>query len=171
MRACQSAVILHEVLAKQNIPHSIIEHNAPGATTKINIKILLDFFAKKDDRLNIMRIGADYCNRDGLALLWAEKHLNKVQAETRLLIVISDGQPYHPTRNEINEYRGKKAIEDTKNIVKQISRHGTKVIGIALDDSSCTCFDTLKAIYPNLLKCDNIKELPKKLLGVISDVI
>ena len=39
MRACQSAVILHEVLAKQNIPHSIIEHNAPGATTKINIKI------------------------------------------------------------------------------------------------------------------------------------
>ena len=170
-RACQSAVILHEVLAKQNIPHSIIEHNAPGATTKINIKILLDFFAKKDDRLNIMRIGADYCNRDGLALLWAEKHLNKVQAETRLLIVISDGQPYHPTRNEINEYRGKKAIEDTKNIVKQISRHGTKVIGIALDDSSCTCFDTLKAIYPNLLKCDNIKELPKKLLGVISDVI
>ena len=171
MRACQSAVILHEVLAKQNIPHSIIEHNAPGTTTKINIKILLDFFAKKDDRLNIMRIGADYCNRDGLALLWAEKHLNKVQAETRLLIVISDGQPYHPTRNEINEYRGKKAIEDTKNIVKQISRHGTKVIGIALDDNSCTCFDTLKAIYPNLLKCDNLKELPKKLLGVISDVI
>lgn len=170
-RACQSAVILHEVLSKQNIPHSIIEHNAPGRTSKININILLDFFAKKDDRLNIMRIGADYCNRDGLALLWAEKHLNKVQAETKLLIVISDGQPYHPTRNEATEYTSMSAILDTKNIVKQISRRGIKVIGIALDDNSCTCFNTLKAIYPNLLQCADLKELTKKLLGIISDVI
>ena len=62
-------------------------------------------------------------------------------------------------------------VDDTKNIVKQISRHGTKVIGIALDDSSCTCFDTLKAIYPNLLQCADLKELTKKLLGIISDVV
>ena len=48
-KAMESALILHEVLKRQDIPHSIIEHNAPGTTNKININLLLDFFAKEDD--------------------------------------------------------------------------------------------------------------------------
>lgn len=170
-KAMESALILHEVLKKQDIPHSIIEHNAPGATTKININILIDFFAKQDDKLNILRIDANYCNRDGLALLWAERHLSKTQAENKLLLVISDGQPYHPTRDEATDYRGLPAINDTAKIVKQITKRGINVIGIALEDETSVCFDSLRAIYPTLLKCDNLKELTKKLLGTISNVL
>ena len=170
-KAMESALILHEVLKKQDIPHSIIEHNAPGATTKININILIDFFAKQDDKLNILRIDANYCNRDGLALLWAERHLSKTQAENKLLLVISDGQPYHPTRDEATDYRGLPAINDTAKIVKQITKRGINVIGIALEDETSVCFDSLRAIYPTLLKCDNLKELTKKLLNIIVKIL
>ena len=170
-KAMESALILHEVLKRQDIPHSIIEHNAPGATTKINVNILLDFFAREDAKLNILRVDANYCNRDGLALLWAEKHLSKIQAENKLLLVISAGQPYHPTRDEATDYRGLPAINDTAKIVKQITKRWINVIGIALEDEKSGCFDSLKAIYPNLIKCDNLKELTKKLLNTISNVI
>ena len=170
-KAMESALILHEVLKRQDIPHSIIEHNAPGATNKININILLDFFANQDAKLNILKIDANYCNRDGLALLWAEKHLSKIQAENKLLLVISDGQPYHPTRDEATEYRGLPAINDTAKMVKQITKRGINVIGIALEDETSGCFDSLRTIYPTLLKCDNLKELTKKLLGTISNVL
>ena len=170
-KAMESALILHEVLKRQDIPHSIIEHNAPGATNKININILLDFFAKEDDKLNILKVDANYCNRDGLALLWAERHLAKIQSETKLLLVISDGQPYHPTRDESTDYRGLPAISDTTKIVKQITKRGINVIGIALENETSRCYDSLRAIYPTLLKCDNLKELTKKLLGTISNVL
>lgn len=170
-KAIESALILHEVLKRQAIPHSIIEHNAPGATTKININILIDFFAKQDAKLNILRVDANYCNRDGLALLWAERHLAKIQAENKLLLVISDGQPYHPTRDEATDYRGLPAINDTAKIVKQINKRGINVIGIALEDDTCGCYDSLRAIYPNLVKCDNLKELTKKLLNIIVKIL
>ncbi|MGM9568858.1 MAG: hypothetical protein ACI3XC_02130, partial [Phascolarctobacterium sp.] len=132
---------------------------------------LLDFFAKQDAKLNILRIDANYCNRDGLALLWAEKHLSKIQAENKLLLVISDGQPYHPTRDEATDYRGLPAINDTAKIVKQITKRGVNVIGIALENETCGCYDSLKTIYPNLVKCDDLKELTKKLLGSISNLL
>ena len=170
-KAMESALILHEVLKRQDIPHSIIEHNAPGATTKINVYILLDFFARETAKLNILRVDANYCNRDGLALLWAERHLAKIQAENKLLLVISDGQPYHPTRDESTDYRGLPAINDTAKIVKQISKRGINVIGIALENATSRCYDSLKSIYPNLVKCDNLKELTKKLLKIIAKML
>ena len=63
------------------------------------------------------------------------------------------------------------AINDTAKIVKQISKRGINVIGIALEDETSRCYDSLKSIYPNLVKCDNLKELTKKLLKIIAKML
>ena len=60
---------------------------------------------------------------------------------------------------------------DTAKIVKQISKRGINVIGIALEDETSRCYDSLKSIYPNLVKCDSLKELTKKLLGIIAKIL
>lgn len=164
--ATKAALILHEVLGKQGINHAIVEHRAHFDKNSMETNILIDFNAKPDDKYNILNIRSDNVNRDGLSLLWAERYIAKENNETKLIIIISDGQPNH------NDYYGPAAKEDTHNIVKKIERHNISVIGIALEENeNNVCYEDLKTIYPNLINCPNPKSLTRKLLEIIKKVL
>lgn len=164
--ATKAALILHEVLEKQGINHSIVEHRAHGGKNTMESNILIDFNGKPDQKYNILKIHATNVNRDGLSLLWAERYISKQSNDNKLIIVISDGQPYH------NEYSGKVAREDTHEIVKKIEKHNIGVIAIALEENeSNVCYEDLKTIYPNLINCPEPKKLTRKLLEIIKKVI
>ena len=161
-----SAVILHEVLQKQGICHAIVEHRGCFEKPEIDINVLVDFNAREEEKYNLMQVDAYGDNRDGLALFWAERYINQhVSSENKLIIVLSDGVPAH----EADGYYPPVSTKDTANAVRKITRRGTDIIAIALDDAgSFACYDMLKEIYPNIISCNDLKRLTGQLLAVIS---
>jgi nitric oxide reductase activation protein len=167
--AVQSSVILHEVLKKQGITHSIVEHRAGFDKPEIDVNILVRFNGNDEEKLNIMQIDAYGDNRDGLALFWAERYMAKnTTNDHRLIIVLSDGLPAH----EADDYYPPVSTKDTANAVKKITKRGTDIIGISLDQPGV--FDTyeqLSQIYPNLVACNDLSRLTGQLLGIIAKLI
>lgn len=164
--AMKTSIILHEVLKKQKIKHSIVEHRGCFVKPEIDVNILVDFDFKEDEKYNIMQLDSDSDNRDGLALLWAEEYINKkTYCDNKLILVISDGEPC----NAYNNYYPPISIKDTANIVKKIISRGTNVIAISLDDEDeYETYDALKEIYPYLVGCNNLTKLTGQVLKIIS---
>ena len=167
--AMHSAVILHEVLKKQNITHAIVEHRARYEKLEIDVNILCDFNGREEEKYNLMQVDAHGDNRDGLALFWAERYMaQQTQNEYRLIIVLSDGAPAH----EADDYYPPVSTKDTANAVKKITKRGTDIIGISLDDpNEFDCYDQLSQIYPNLVACNDLTHLTGQLLGIIAKLL
>jgi nitric oxide reductase activation protein len=167
--AMHSAVILHEVLKKQGITHAVVEHRAGGCDPEMDVNILVSFQSREEEKLNLMQLHADGDNRDGLALYWAERYMEKnTSNDHRLIIVLSDGVPAH----DADDYYPPVSTQDTANAVKKITKRGTDIIGISLDQPGA--FDTyeeLAQIYPNLVACNDLTRLTGQLLGIIARLI
>lgn len=167
--AMYSAVILHEVLKAQNITHAIVEHRARGEDPEIDVNILFGFDGRDEEKLNLMQIDAYGDNRDGLALFWAERYMDRnTQNDYRLIIVLSDGAPAH----DADDYYPPVSTKDTANAVRKITKRGTDIIGISLDDpDEFDCYDRLSEIYPNLVGCNDLNKLTGQLLGIIAKIL
>ncbi len=167
--AREAAVILHEVLTEQDIPHAVVEHRAEGYDPEIDVNVLVGFHGRKGEKYNLMRIHADGNTRDGLALYWAARYIKKQTAnERRLILVISDGVPEHC----YDEYFPPVSTQDTARAVKKIRKSGTEVIAVSLDDpGGFYCYDALSAIYPHLIACNDLTRLTGQLLGVIAKLL
>ena len=163
--AITSSVILHEVLKKQAVAHTIVEHRAGGSEPTVEINILVGFNAKDEEKYNLMTIDANSDNRDGLSLFWAERYLiTAATQEQRLIIVLADGMPAHA----YDHYYPPVSSRDTANATSKIIRRGTDIIAVALDDGSYDCYDALVQIYPSVVSCTDLKRLTGQLLGIIS---
>ena len=114
-----------------------------------------------------MDAGGD--NRDALALYWAERYiLKQSHVDSRLIIVLSDGDPAH----DYDDYYPPVSTKDTANAVRKIMKRGTDIIAISLDeDGSYECYDQLKEIYPNLIACNDLSRLTGQLLGLIAKLL
>lgn len=165
--AKHSAIILQEVLDKQGIPLAVVEHRGSSESYSIDINILKDFNSKQDEKYNLMKIHASNDNRDGLALYWVGKYIQKsVSNENKLVIVLSDGVPAH------DGYYGQPAVQDTAEAVKSLTRGGVDVIGIALDEGVLgSTYEDLKPIYPNLILCNDLNLLTGQILEVVTRLL
>ncbi len=163
--AMKSSIVLHEVLRKQGIKHAIIEHRGHDEHS-IDINVLVDFNSKPEEKYNLLLMDAEEDNRDGLALIWAERYINqKSYAQDKLIIVLSDGVPAH----EGNDYYPPVSVKDTANVAKKIIRGGTNIIAIALDDKEeYSCYNQLKNIYPYIVACNDLKRLTGQILTLVS---
>lgn len=166
--AMVSSVILHEVLAKNNIEHAIVEHRAIFDEPLVEHNILIDFNYKPNDKYNIMLLDADNGTREGLSLMWAERYLQEnTSAENKVIIVISDGVPYHVVGE--SEYAPPVSTKDTQNTANRIHKKGIEVIAVALDENDeSACYDELKQIYHRVVACNDIKRLTGQLLTLVS---
>lgn len=172
-----SSIILHEVLKKQGIKHSIVEHRAIYGEPLLKHNILVDYNASDEEKYNILSLQANEGTREGLTLYWAEKYINaNAGSETKLLIVLSDGVPSHGLEGD-GCYFPPVSIKDTANAVAKISKRGLKIVAVALDDTlegdnlveeNNSCYTDLKQIYPNVVVCNNLKHLTGKLLSLVS---
>ncbi len=167
--AMHSAVILHEVLKQQNITHAVVEHRARFEEPEIDVNILVGFDSREEEKLNLMQIDAYGDNRDGLALFWAERYISRnTQNEYRLIIVLSDGVPAH----DADDYYPPVSTKDTANAVRKITKRGTDIIGVSLDDpDEFDCYEQLVQIYPNLVGCNDLNKLTGQLLGIITKLL
>ena len=167
--AVHSAIILHEVLKRQHIPHAVAEHRARPSDPEIDINILLDFSCRDVEKFNLLEVRAEGNSRDGLALFWAERYINRNTAnEHKLIIVLSDGIPEH----YVDDYCPPVSSKDTANAVKKITQRGTHIIGISIDPpDEFACYDKLSEIYPNLVGCNDLSRLPGQVLGIVGKLM
>ncbi|MCR4789620.1 MAG: VWA domain-containing protein, partial [Treponemataceae bacterium] len=166
-QAMISSLILHEVLKKQGIEHAIVEHRGNMEDElKVDMNVLVDFNFRDEEKYNIMLLKAESDNRDGLALYWAEKYMNKKSSgENKIIIVLSDGYPAH----RHSDYYPPVSVKDTANAVKKISSRGINVIAVSLDEKDeFSTYESLKEIYPLLIGCNDLKNLTRQLLQIIS---
>jgi hypothetical protein len=167
--AMVSGVILHEVLKKQGITHTIVEHRAIYGEPKVKHNILIDFNGRDEEKFNILALDANEGTREGLSLFWAEKYMIKNTVESgRLIIVLSDGIPAHGIDGDGN-YVPPISVKDTGNAAMKIIKRGTDIIAVALDaGDEGGCYADLCEIYPSVIACANLKRLTGQLLGIIS---
>ncbi len=167
--AVNAAIILHEVLRRQNIAHAVVEHRAEFYEPIVDINVLLNFNCRKDEKLNLLGIAARGDNRDAVALLWAERYLrSKADHKYKVIISISDGCPAHT----YDEYCPPASISDTSEVVMKIQKRGIHVIGISLDaPGEDECYNLIREIYPNLVACDDMSRLPFQVIGIVSKLL
>lgn len=167
--AMASSVILHEVLKKQGIAHSIVEHRAIYGEPEVRHNILVGFNGRDEEKYNILLLEAEEGTREGLSLYWAERYIAKnTSAEKRLIIVLSDGVPAHDAGDETCEYYPPVSIKDTANAATKIIKRGTDIIAVALDDDDDGCYEWLSEIYPSVVACTDLKRLTGQLLGIVT---
>lgn len=159
-----ASLIIHEVLQANGIEHCFVEHRAGGSQPEITVNVLFDFNAQPSQKYNLMSMCTSGDNRDSLALIWAEKYIDTYATNVeKVIIVLSDGVPAH----HYDHYYPPASIEDTALTVNRITHHGTKIAAIAL----CNTYNDLRAIYPNLVACDNLSTLPAQLFRLIAKML
>jgi hypothetical protein len=171
--AMASAIILHEVLRSNNVEHAIVEHRAIYGEPLLVHNVLVGFGARNEEKYNLLGLDSGEGTREGLTLYWAEEYLKKqCRAENKIIIMISDGAPAHSYEDGFGaekEYYPSLSVKDTALAVKKITRRGTGIIAIALDDEDdYECYEQLKAIYGNVVSCTDIGKLTGQLLGLVT---
>lgn len=113
----------------------------------------------RNDRYRLMDMSARYCNRDGAALRFVAERLRKYPAEVKMLIIISDGQPYD------DGYSGSAAEADLRGIKLEYSRRGVQIFAAAIG----TDRDRIERIYGNgYLDISDLNQLPVMLTQLIA---
>lgn len=153
-----SSVVLYDFCQNLNIPISILGHTA--FDRNVGLYSYADFDSiDGNDRYRIMDMCARCCNRDGMALRYVAEKLMKRNEKVKLLITISDGQPY-----DIG-YRGPNAEVDLKQIKNEYTKKGVTIFAAAIGDDK----DKIERIYGDgFLDITDLNKLPVNLIKLIT---
>lgn len=157
--ARNTATALAEVCEALNIPLAVLGHQARHARDVVDVYHYVSFEKPiKEQKANIENISPRHNTREGVSLKYAGEYLARQPQRDRLLIVISDGEPYH-CDSKWNHFTDKPAEEDAKKVVKDLEKHNITTFGIAIGDGQ----DKIENIYKNFISIPKIEKLPQKL--------
>lgn len=147
----KSLIMLHSACVELNIPLTVVEGRALFRKNQVQHKVLCNFsnYKKEDTKYNMVKIEASDNTREGISLKWVNEY-HKLQSPTsdKLLIVLSDGEPYHNSYSDV--YFGEGMIKDCKDTFKKI-RKDSVVMPIALGSG---VYPRLTEIYPKVINCE-----------------
>jgi len=113
----------------------------------------------KKDRYRLMDISSRWGNHDGAALRFAAERLLKRPEKTKLLVLVSDGQP------SAVGYEGAAAEDDLRAIKKEYERKGVALFAAAIGDDK----PNIERIYGSgFLDITDLNKLPMNLTRLIS---
>lgn len=158
--AQQAAIILHDFCKSLQIPVTIYGHTEQSA---VQLYSYVEFDSlDQQDCYRLMDMCARGCNRDGAALRYVAEHLLERPEETKILILISDGQP-----NGYG-YGGTEAEADLRAIKQEYRKKGIILFAAAIGSDK----DRIKRIYQDgFLDITDLNRLPKLLPTLISQYI
>lgn len=152
------AITIYEYCSIMDIPISVIGHTTNGSGV-----IIYDYadFDKPDpnDRYRLMNISARRSNRDGYAIRFLMAKLEEQPAQSKLLIIVSDGQP------AADGYTGSAANADLRDIVEHCEKNDIGLIAAAIGDDK----PTIKGIYgeKHFLDITDLTKMPMQIANVI----
>ncbi len=115
----------------------------------------------KDVQARISGIRAKDYTRMGFAIRHATRLLSEVDARTRLLITLSDGQPDDYTDN----YRGRYGIEDTRRALLEATRSGIRPFCITVDREGRSYLPHLYG-SAHYIVVDDVSRLPYQIADI-----
>ena len=162
--AQRTAILLEKFASGLDIPIMIAGHSTDDYKDAFLMNIFMDFNSarKTQERYSLGNMETLDCNRDGYAVRLCADLLAKRPERVKLMISISDGSPYHNTRN--GTYSGEEARADINQAVKDYRRKGLLIYGAAIDDDK----DVIEEIYgKGFLSIQNLSALPKTLVRLV----
>ena len=91
--------MFYEVCKKMEVPITIVAHTASGNT--VSIRTLVDANMRSGDNTGIEGYEVSGGTRDGVALACAAEYLKFRKEAQKIVIAISDGEPWHTCDLEI----------------------------------------------------------------------
>ncbi len=164
--AKQCAYITYRFCLDLGIKVSVIGHHALGDTVEL-VSVADENSLDRKDEIRIFGLSANGCNRDGYALRYCEKKLEKIQADQKLLMIISDGLPNH------NGYGLESGQKDCQQVVREGLKAGIFTIAAAIGDA-----DSVKRVYKDgvseknsatYLDISDLEKLPKAFVKIIKE--
>ncbi len=137
--AKETAIALAETFHKLDIPTYIIGFTADTSGADAVHNHYVTWKNSMNERLRLLDITARSNNFDGYSIRYGGKLLERVNAEHKLMIVVSDGSPacYY--------YRGCEGIADTKDAIREV-RRTADVLGVLIGSYDV---EDLKSMYGN----------------------
>lgn len=145
-----AAIMVYDFCKAMHIPLSIIGHTEE---TDVELYVYTDYDScDEKDRYRLMDISARNGNRDGAALRFTAERLMKQPEESKLLMLISDGQPAGN-----GGYLGTAAEEDLRGIQKEYTRKGIMFVAAAIGTDK----ENIERIYGDaFLDITDLEKLP-----------
>jgi len=152
-----AAIILYDFCQALGIPIMVYGHST--GTRSVELYSYAEFDAiDRDDKYRMMDISARNSNRDGAALRYVMEQLAKRQEDTRLLILVSDGQPADAY------YSGTAAEADLRGVKKDCERKDILLVAAAIGNDK----PNIERIYgDSFLDITDLTKLPQKLTQVV----
>ncbi|MDU3336356.1 nitric oxide reductase activation protein NorD [Paraclostridium bifermentans] len=161
-----TAILIWEFCKKCDIPIGIYGDTADISDREdVSIYSYSDFDNQdKDDCYRMMQISAKSNNRDGVPIKYAAEKLLKVDADIKVLFIISDGKPLAKPN-----YKDELAKEDLRSIISEYSRKGIHLFVSAIGNDR----DVIKDIYGEhrFLDISNINTLPNRISIILKNLL
>jgi len=127
------------------------------STEALDLRVFKSFETTSMNGITNLRTGQE--NPDGECLAWAAKRLTTRKEKRKILIVLSDGQPYtQDTDTGI-------LCNDLKNRIAKIKKSGIECVGIGI------LTDYVREYYPEHVIISNLEELPQQALKKITTML
>lgn len=151
-----TAIVVYDFCKSLNIPIMITGHTASSGVHLYNYAEFES--VDNNDKFRILDMTARWSNRDGAALRYVCERLNKRSEKTKLLIVISDGQPAD------TDYYGTGAEADLRGIKREYSNKGITMFAAAIGNDK----KNIERIYGDgFLDITDLNKLPTNLTKLI----
>lgn len=161
--ARKASLILYDFCKTLSIPVMVYGHNTGGSGfggEQVNLYSYAEFESVDGkDHLRIASMTSNGCNRDGAALQFVGEHLSKRDENLKILVLISDGEPY------ARGYSGEYAKKDLQEIKRSLEKKGVRLFAAAIGDDR----SQIESIYQNgFLNISDLNSMPQKLTGLLT---
>lgn len=155
-----AALTLYDFCHALDIPVAVYGHRVRSNVELYNFADFKSVDGK--DKYRLMGICAGGCNRDGLAYRFVGKQLAERAESTKLLIMISDGQP-----ND-SGYGGAIARDDLMSAKLMLKKQGVTTFAAAIGDDR----EVIEKIYGDgFLNISDLKKLPANIVRLVERYI
>ncbi|MCL2776109.1 MAG: nitric oxide reductase activation protein NorD [Oscillospiraceae bacterium] len=157
--ARDASIIIYDFCVKLGIPVIVYGHST-GNNGIVELYAYSEFESYDGrDIYRMMDMSARNSNHDGAALRFVAERLITRGEETKLLILISDGQPY------ATGYYGDEAEADLREIKRKYTNKGVTMFAAAIGDDK----ENIERIYGGgFLDITDLKKLPVNLTSLIA---
>lgn len=163
--AQKAGLVMYTFCRNLGIPVMLYGHTTHdmGYTEVVDIYSFADFDSvDNQDYLRIMSVSTYDCNRDGVALRFVGQKLLNRPEDIKILLMISDGQPY------AQGYKGEIAKADLQEAKYSLEKRGVKLFSAAIGDDR----EMIEEIYKDgFLNIADFNTMPVKLAGLIARFI
>lgn len=160
-----TAILIWEFCKKCNIPIGIYGDTADLTESEdVSIYSYSDFDNQdNDDCYRMMQISPKSNNRDGVPIKYVAEKLLNIDADIKVLFIISDGKPLAKPN-----YKDELAKEDLNNVLGEYSRKGINFFVAAIGNDR----EAIKDIYGNnrFLDITNINTLPSRISMILKNL-